>query len=79
MYQRQVWKQLLSNKVLIDPKTHKFFKSSDLHDLFSLQEQTDNNPETANIFHNSRVIKTKIATNKQKLTITCFRLTCRNV
>lgn len=55
MYQRQVWKQLLSNKVLIDPKTQKFFKTSDLHDLFSLQEQTDSNPETANIFRNSRV------------------------
>lgn len=56
MYQRQIWKQLLSNKILIDPKTQKFFKTSDLHDLFSLQEQTDStNPETANIFHNSRV------------------------
>lgn len=55
MYQRQVWKQLLSNKVLIDPKTQKFFKTSDLHDLFSLQEQITGNPETANIFHNSRV------------------------
>nr|XP_023014633.1 DNA excision repair protein ERCC-6-like isoform X1 [Leptinotarsa decemlineata] len=55
MYQRQVWKQLLSNKILIDPKTNKFFKSSDLHDLFSLQEQQGGNPETANIFHDSRV------------------------
>lgn len=54
MYQRQVWKQLLSNKVLIDPKTQKFFKTSDLHDLFSLQEEVAN-PETANIFRNSRV------------------------
>lgn len=55
MYQRQVWKQLLSNKVLLDPTTQKFFRSSDLHDLFSLQEKNDTNPETANIFHNSRV------------------------
>ncbi|KAG5895534.1 hypothetical protein JTB14_010678 [Gonioctena quinquepunctata] len=55
MYQRQVWKQLLSNKILVDPKTNRFFKSSDLHDLFSLQENNDSNPETANIFHNSRV------------------------
>lgn len=55
MYQRQVWKQLLSNKVLLDPKTSRFFKSSDLHDLFSLQESNDANPETANIFHDSRV------------------------
>lgn len=56
MYQRQVWKQLLSNKVLLDPRTQKFFNSSDLHELFSLQEQTsDSSLETANIFRNSRV------------------------
>ncbi|XP_050504350.1 DNA excision repair protein ERCC-6-like [Diabrotica virgifera virgifera] len=55
MYQRQVWKQLLSNKILLDPKTNKFFRSSDLFDLFSLQEPVDANPETVNIFHNSRV------------------------
>ncbi|KAJ8940277.1 hypothetical protein NQ318_007648 [Aromia moschata] len=55
MYQRQVWKQLLSNKVLLDPRTNKFFRTSDLHDLFSLQETTDSHPETANIFHESRV------------------------
>ncbi|CAH1165805.1 unnamed protein product [Phyllotreta striolata] len=55
MYQRQVWKQLLSNKILLDPRTNKFFKSSDLFDLFSLQENADNAPETVNIFHKSRV------------------------
>lgn len=55
MYQRQVWKQLLSNKILINPQTSRFFKTSDLTELFSLQEHTDTNPETANIFRNSRV------------------------
>lgn len=55
MYQRQVWKQLLSNKVLLDPKTQKFFKTSDLHDLFSIQDRHSTNSETANIFKNSRV------------------------
>lgn len=55
MYQRQVFKQLLSNKVLIDPRTHRFFKHSDLTELFSFQEQTDTNPETANIFRNSKI------------------------
>lgn len=64
MYQRQVWKQLLSNKVLIDPKTQRFFKNSDLHDLFSLQEQTAN-PETSNIFRDSKVkIEEKIKRSK---------------
>lgn len=57
MYQRQVWKQLLSNKILLDPKAQKFFKTSDLHDLFSIQDRESTaNPETANIFKNSRVI-----------------------
>lgn len=55
MYQRQVWKQLLSNKVLIDPTTNKFFKSSDLFDLFSLPESPRACVETANIFRESRV------------------------
>uniref|UniRef100_A0A1Y1KDE8 DNA repair and recombination protein RAD54-like n=1 Tax=Photinus pyralis TaxID=7054 RepID=A0A1Y1KDE8_PHOPY len=56
MYQRQVWKQLLSNKVLLDPKTQKFFKTNNLYDLFSFTEPADgSNPETTNIFHNSRV------------------------
>lgn len=63
MYQRQVFKQLLSNKVLLDPRTQRFFKSSDLTELFSLQEQTDTNPETANIFRNSKI---EVAPKKRK-------------
>lgn len=71
MYQRQVWKQLLSNKVLLDPKTQKFFKTSDLYDLFSLQEHAEgSNPETANIFRNSRVnIQEKNDQKKQSQSI----------
>lgn len=56
MYQRQVWKQLLSNKVLSDPSQRRFFKTSDLHELFSLNEPTRNgNTETTNIFQDSKV------------------------
>ncbi|EFA07002.2 DNA excision repair protein ERCC-6 [Tribolium castaneum] len=67
MYQRQVWKQLLSNKVLLDPKTRKFFKSSNLHDLFSLPEnRDDSNPETTNIFRDARVKIQEQLTEKQK-------------
>lgn len=67
IYQRQVWKQLLSNKILVDPKTQRFFKSSDLHDLFSLHEQTEENQiETANIFKNSRVSMEKRLKDKKK-------------
>lgn len=70
MYQRQVWKQLLSNKVLLDPKTRKFFKSSSLHDLFSLPETHQNsNPETANIFREARVKIQEQISEKQKTSI----------
>lgn len=59
MYQRQVWKQLLSNKILLNPQTQRVFKSSNLYDLFSMPEDnvqgSDGNPETANIFRESRV------------------------
>lgn len=36
IYHRQIFKQFLSNKILKDPKQKRFFKMSDLHDLFTL-------------------------------------------
>nr|CAI5843463.1 unnamed protein product [Callosobruchus analis] len=55
IYQRQVWKQLLSNRVLVDPHIDKhIFKSSDLFDLFSFNE-TESKPETATIFQDAQV------------------------
>lgn len=36
IYQRQVFKQYLTNKVLKDPKQRRFFKTKDLYELFSL-------------------------------------------
>ena len=38
IYHRQIYKQYLSNKILHDPKQARFFKTSDIHDLFSLSE-----------------------------------------
>ncbi|XP_063918489.1 DNA excision repair protein ERCC-6-like [Zophobas morio] len=71
MYQRQVWKQLLSNKILLDPKTHKFFKSSSLHDLFSLPaDNAATGPETANIFRESRVkLQERMQEKKKKSSV----------
>ncbi|KAI5794402.1 SNF2 family N-terminal domain-containing protein [Peziza echinospora] len=40
IYHRQIFKQFLSDKVLTDPRQNQFFKSKDLHDLFSLTEAT---------------------------------------
>ena len=38
IYHRQVFKQLLTNRVLKDPKQRRFFKSNDLYDLFTLDD-----------------------------------------
>lgn len=38
IYHRQIFKQFLTNKILQDPKQKRFFKNTDLHDLFSLGE-----------------------------------------
>lgn len=51
VYHRQIFKQYLTNRVLNDPKQSRFFKSSDLYDLFSLappQEHTGT--ETGELF-----------------------------
>ncbi len=36
IYHRQLWKQYLTSRVLNDPKQSRFFKTTDLFDLFSL-------------------------------------------
>ena len=36
MYHRQIFKHFLANKILKDPKQQRFFKSKDMHDLFTL-------------------------------------------
>jgi len=41
IYQRQIFKQFLTNKILQDPKQKRFFKTTDLHDLFTLGSGTE--------------------------------------
>ncbi len=36
IYHRQIFKQFLTNKILKDPKQRRFFKTTDLHNLFAL-------------------------------------------
>uniref|UniRef100_A0A914DQK6 DNA repair and recombination protein RAD54-like n=1 Tax=Acrobeloides nanus TaxID=290746 RepID=A0A914DQK6_9BILA len=53
IYQRQIFKQFLSNKVLVDPKQRRFFKTNDLHELFTLADERsdrEHGTETAAIF-----------------------------
>lgn len=47
IYHRQIFKQLLVNRVLKDPTQRRIFKSSDLYDLFSLNEGTSDRTETS--------------------------------
>lgn len=46
IYHRQIFKQFLTNKILKDPKQKRFFKNTDLHDLFSLGDSS----ETGDLF-----------------------------
>eukprot|EP01083_Nonionella_stella_P125107 378268_1 len=48
VYQRQIFKHFLTDKVLKDSKQKRFFSQNDLRDLFILD--VDNEAETANIF-----------------------------
>ncbi|VDK79490.1 unnamed protein product [Litomosoides sigmodontis] len=36
IYHRQIFKVFLSNRILVDPKQRRFFKTNDLHELFCL-------------------------------------------
>ncbi|KAJ2595915.1 DNA repair protein rhp26 [Coemansia sp. RSA 1722] len=44
IYNRQIYKQFLSNKVLADPNQKRFFQSQSLQDLFSLAGFNDGQP-----------------------------------
>lgn len=49
IYHRQIFKQFLTNKILKDPKQRRFFKMTDLHDLFTLGD-LDDGTETGGMF-----------------------------
>ncbi|KAK6043380.1 protein, SNF2 family [Cooperia oncophora] len=51
VYHRQIFKQFLANRILKDPRQRQFFKTNDLHDLFSLSEVSKDCPtETGALF-----------------------------
>uniref|UniRef100_H2XXZ3 DNA excision repair protein ERCC-6 n=1 Tax=Ciona intestinalis TaxID=7719 RepID=H2XXZ3_CIOIN len=54
IYHRQIFKQFMTNRVLKDPKQRRFFKSNDVHELFTLKHQekdkSKTETETASIF-----------------------------
>lgn len=52
IYHRQIFKTFLTNKILKDPKQQRFFKSNDMHELFTLNINADeeHTTETADLF-----------------------------
>ena len=55
IYHRQIFKQFLTNKILKDPKQRQTFQLSDMHDLFSLGEESQGATETSKIFKDVEV------------------------
>jgi DNA excision repair protein ERCC-6 len=55
IYHRQIFKQFLTNKILKDPRQRRFFKSNDLHDLFTLGKAEDHETETGDLFKDANV------------------------
>merc|ERR1711943_128603 len=55
IYQRQIYKQFLSNKILKDPRQKRLFHSRILEDLFSLEDPEDGITETCDLFSQSYV------------------------
>ena len=47
---RQIFKQFLTNRILKDPKQRRFFKTNDLHELFSLADRNSEGTETGALF-----------------------------
>lgn len=73
IYHRQIFKQFLTNKILKDPRQRRFFKTGDLHDLFSLGESEVGTTETGGMFSGAekRIMTSKASPkeNKPKNTI----------
>lgn len=55
VFQRQLFKAFLTNKILKDPKQRRFFKLNDLRDLFTLSVEPNSSPETVNLFDKAKV------------------------
>ncbi|KAK1133785.1 hypothetical protein K0M31_011575 [Melipona bicolor] len=66
MYHRQIFKILLANKVLEDPRQRRLFRTSDLVELFNFNESIDNSNETDQLFRESKLVAppVKFSTNK---------------
>lgn len=54
IYHRQIFKQLLTDKILKDPNQKRFFKNSELHDLFTLSDFDDSSEIDVGLGHTTK-------------------------
>lgn len=70
IYHRQIFKQFLTNRILNDPRQRRFFKSNELHELFTLGDDIGkkNRTETSDIFSGtgSEIRKKHLKTPEKK-------------
>ena len=57
---------ILTNKILKDPKQRRFFKANDLHDLFTLGDQDEEGTETAQLFEGGEQSQQKYSGTKPR-------------
>ena len=55
IFHRQIFKQVLTNKILQDPKQRQTFQMQDLHDLFALGDAAAEGTETGKLFAGAEV------------------------
>ena len=66
IYQRQIFKQYLTNRVLKDPKQRRFFKTNDLYELFTLGSDSNSTESSAIFAGTQSEVKVKPKTKKLK-------------
>lgn len=67
IYHRQIFKQFLTNRILKDPKQRRFFKTNDLFELFTLNDENSSGTETSVLFAGTgSEIKPSAAKTKKK-------------
>ncbi|OUM69720.1 hypothetical protein PIROE2DRAFT_37989, partial [Piromyces sp. E2] len=65
IYHRQIYKQFLTNKILIDPNHQRFFKQDDLMDLFSYNDDDNENYDRGHKRKKSKKGKESSENNKE--------------
>ncbi|GJQ12130.1 hypothetical protein GpartN1_g3921.t1 [Galdieria partita] len=57
IYHRQIFKQILTNKVLKDAQQKRFFRPKDLFDLFTLGDEYEEGTETGDLFSGTSAVE----------------------